>query len=224
MTPEGRAEDARRRLAARLGGAVALVWTRNRSVYLSVRPGPGGWVLRLHEGFRSAPPEVWGAVGEFLATGRRGALGPARDHFDRCRPPERRPDLEPRGRAHHLATLLEEVRALGPFGDLPPVALGWGRRVRPGRRHLRLGSYRPGVPGVIRVHPVLDHPAVPAGVVAQVVHHELVHHYLHWTAGAAAGRSHGRRFRELESAYPGLAEAQKWQARELGRLVERWRK
>jgi len=219
-------DDLVHALRQRLDAPVHLVWTANRAVYLSLRPRKGSWTLRLHECFWDAPPPVWVAVERFLRTGRRRLLAPARAHFAARAeaadpvPAPRRPDrLRPAGQVHHLGEILAAVRERGPFRDLPPVAITWGRRAKPGRRHLRLGSYRAGPPPLIRIHPLLDDRRVPRYVVAQVVHHELVHHCLGHRFGAAQGRSHGRAFRELEAVYADSVRAQAWQERHLGGLL-----
>jgi len=215
-------DDLLRSLRDRLGAPVGLVWTENRAVYLSLRPRGGAWTLRVHRSFQGAPAPVWAAVERFLRTGDRRCLEPARAHFEAHRGPaahrERRVRLWSRGRVHHLGEILAEVAAHGLFSDLPPVPITWGRRARPGRVHVRLGSYR-GAPPLIRVHPLLDDPRVPRYVVAQVVHHELAHHCLTHARGDRRGRAHGPEFRELEGAFPDHARAQAWQHRHLPDLL-----
>ncbi len=219
-------DDVLRSLRDRLGAPVGWVWTENRAVYLSLRPGAGSWTLRVHRSFRDAPAPVWAAVERFLRTGDRRCLGPARAHFEAGRAQgegaPRRASLRPRGRVHHLGEILAEVTAHRHFRGLPPVPITWGRRARPGLRHVRLGSYRqgsPGAPPLIRVHPVLDDPRVPRYVVAQVVHHELAHHCLTQARGERQGRAHGPAFRELAGAFPDHARAQAWQDRHLAELL-----
>jgi hypothetical protein len=201
-------------LERRFGCEVRILWTENRCAFLSLRPRGDHWVLRLDRSFQAAPEPVWEAIGAFLVTGRRGHLGPARAHFQRNRralPAGRRaPRVEPQGRVYHLGDILDEVVAQSPFSAVPPVAISWGRRVRPGRRRLQLGSYQPGEPPLIRLHPVLDDARVPRFAVGQVVHHELVHHVLTVTGGLAQGRSHGPRFQELEALFPEHRRAAEW--------------
>jgi hypothetical protein len=217
-----------RALSQRLAAPVRLAWTENRAVYLSLRAAGGAWTLRLHECFRGAPGPVWEAVERYLRTGQRRWLGPATGYFAECKragPVVRRPQrVCPEGRVHHLGEILAEVQEQTLFQGLPPVAITWGRRIRPGRRHVRLGSYRAGAPPLIRVHPVLDDRRVPCFVVAQVVHHELVHHCLGYRCGVAEGRSHGRAFRELEAAYPQGLQALAWQERCLPKLCSAGRR
>ncbi|RMG85173.1 MAG: hypothetical protein D6708_16115 [Candidatus Dadabacteria bacterium] len=222
MNPRvGGREAVEKALSARLGGPVRWVWTQNRRVYASVRRSAGEVTVRLHRSFRRAPPEVWEGLGRFLLDGDRTRLGPALEHFRRHRgePRPKRVVVRPRGRAHDLAEILEELLRLPEFGGLPPVAVSWGRRRSPGRRVVRVGSYSPGPPAVIRVHPVLDRPGVPRAAVASVVHHELVHHLLHVRHGPAEGRRHGARFRAWEKTFPDHAEARAWFDREFPNLI-----
>jgi hypothetical protein len=127
--------------------------------------------------------------------------------------------LRPEGCAHHLAELLTQVQEQELFQGLPPVAITWGRRSRPGRRHLRLGSYRAGPPPLIRIHPLLDDRRVPSYVVGQIIHHEMIHHCLGHRLGADRGRVHDRTFQEWEATYPEGLRAQAWQERHLTSLI-----
>ncbi|MBI5014549.1 MAG: hypothetical protein HZB55_03545 [Deltaproteobacteria bacterium] len=219
-------------LEAALGRPIEVRWTDNRTVYLSVRPAKGvGWVLRLHRAFQGAPGRVWRSIQAFLRTGRRASLGPARAHFESWRagaPPAgavaRRARLRPSGRAYDLEALAVPLLGLPHLGSLPPVGLSWGIRRSPGRRSVRLGSYRPlgpSGPALIRVHPVLDAAHVPAVAVASVLHHELVHHCLMTRAGPAEGLRHGREFRRLEALFPAREDALAWEREELPRLLAR---
>ena len=217
-----------RRLETRLGCEVRVLWTENRCAFLSLRPRGAHWVLRLDRSFRAAPEAVWEALGAFLATGQRRHLALPRSHFERNRralPAGRRAiRVEPEGRVYHLGEILEEVAIRSPFPAVPPVAISWGRRVRPGRRRLLLGSYQPGERPLIRVHPLLDDPRVPRFAVGQVVHHEFAHHVLTMTGGLAEGRSHGPRFRELEALFPEHNRAAEWTELGLPGLFSRARR
>ncbi|MBI5446049.1 MAG: hypothetical protein HY900_33160 [Deltaproteobacteria bacterium] len=233
-----------RTLQARWKARVRVVWTDNSSVYLSVRrapprspsapPAPAEWVIRLHRSFAGAPLPVWTSLERFLLTGRRAHLAPLREFF-RSRSGPRLPRPKPlraEGRVHDLGALLRELKHSAPFRELPPVEATWGRRVRPGLRTIRLGCYLPARPGegsssaLVRLHRLLDSAQVPQTVVAQVLHHELVHHYLSCTRGPPAGRRHGRDFRRLEESFPPFGSALEWQRLHLPSLIraERRRK
>jgi hypothetical protein len=209
---------------------VDLVWTENASVYLSVRrrKRTAAWVVRLHRSFESASPSVWRALERFLLSGRRTHLGTLRSFFQSHGRPRRARRLRrsaPRaeGSTHNLSAILAEVRGGAPFEGLPPVEISWGRRVRPGSRSIRLGSYcarnEPGLPSLIRVHHLLDDARVPAFAVGQVVHHELLHHHLTALFGAMQGRRHGPEFRQLERLFPAYEAAAEWQRVHLRHLL-----
>lgn len=217
-----------RSLEARLGRPVRPIWTQNRAVYLSLRPRGGHWILRVHEAFREAPDEVWASVEGFLQSGDRRGLESARSYFRAHRrlalPNRPSPVLRAQGRVHDLCRILSKTRSQGIFGNLPPVCVSWGNRRRPGRVQVTLGSYREGNPATIRVNPVLDDHRVPEFVVAQVIHHELSHHFLTHAAGVQEGRRHGPRFRDLEAMFPDWDRARVWQERSLPRLLAAARK
>lgn len=216
------------RLETRLGRPVRVVWTENRCAFLSLRPREDYWVLRVDESFRLAPDPVWVGLDAFLATGQRHHLAAARSYFSRNRNSDRAPvrstPVRPAGRVYDLEEVLQEVCDRSEFEEIPKAAISWGRRVRPGIRRVQLGSYQPGEPALIRVHPVLDDRLVPKFVVAQIVHHELVHHVITATRGLAEGRRHSPRFHRLEALFPDHGRALDWQERALGKLLARSRK
>ena len=207
-----------------LGRQVQILWTENRRVYLSFRPPlppAAAWTLRLHRSFQDAPEPVWASLCGFLETGRRSRLKAAAAHFagqPRGQGVQRSLVLRHRGRQHDLGDVLREVGSSSPFAGLPAPAVTWGPRKAAGQRCVRLGSYRPAEgcrPAVLRVHPVLDEPRVPAVVVASVVHHELVHHVLTCRHGAEAGRRHGAAFRHYDALFAGHRAADRWLREEL---------
>jgi len=229
-------------LGAALGYAVRVEFGRSRSAPVQLRPArpaelreePAlreGWVVRLHEVFAEAPPEVREALASWIRAGRRARRA--------CREldgwlelalaglpprPPRRQSLELQGRVHDLRPLLDDLLATELPGAFDPPAapprVTWGRRARSRTRgRLHLGSYSPGA-GLVRVHPVLDQHAVPAWLVRYVLFHELLHAALPQERDSA-GRllHHGPRFRERERAYPDYRRALAWEAEHLQRLV-----
>lgn len=227
-------------LEAELGCEVRLVPTRSRSrplqlrVLRRARPERGIAELielRLHALFDEAPPELHGAVASWIRSGGRAGRACRaidlwiREGLERL-PPEALPaaELRAHGAAHDLAALAEELRrehfaAEFPSADaLPPLT--WGRG-SPGRaRHsLRLGSCNPDG-GLVRIHPVLDQPAVPRFFVRYVLHHELLHAVIP-PRPSRSGRwvHHGPDFRARERAYPDYERALRWEDEHIGRLL-----
>jgi hypothetical protein len=225
-----------------LGRSARVLWTDNRSVYLSVRPAAAGAratpIVRLHRSFQSAPDDVWASLTRYLSTGKRRALGAARSYFEAwlgqpageagaARAPRRRV-LRPIGKHHDLGEILGEISGTGLFLGLPRVDVTWGARRVAGARSVRLGTYQtPRTPdrvGLIRVHSVLDRSGVPRCVVEHVVHHELVHHLLACTRSAEAYRRHGAEFHRFERLFAGHREAAEWIRQELPGVLRQARR
>ncbi len=158
--------------------------------------------------------------------------------------------LEARGRTHHLdeirANLLDllshEVsrdRSRPGAGSedsqtnadrelrerLAEIPIGWGRgRTRRSRRirSVQLGAFIPS-DGVIRIHPILDQPAVPEYVVAAVVWHELLHVVIPTQKQGGRRCVHPPAFRALERRFPDHERAERWIDRNVFRLLARKR-
>lgn len=225
--PDDRREAAlEERLRRRLGAPLRLVVTGNRHTMLSARWREGQRAVRLHRMFLDAPAEVVDALARYLAYGDRDA-GAALDRFIAAHRPPPSPELaptplRPQGAVHDLDAIERAVR--GEYlPDLDAVPITWGRRGASSRRArgavtLRLGAYR-ATPPLIRVHPVLDHAAVPEYFVAWVVFHELLHHVTPSTAGRGRRCLHGDEFRARERAFRDRDRALSWERDGLPRLL-----
>lgn len=229
-------------LTAALGYAVLVEFSRSRSTPIQLRharpaelkENPAlakGWVVRLHEMFADAPPEIREDLASWIRAGRRARracrdLGAWTELALKELPvrPPRRVRLEPQGNAHDLVeianSLLAEEFADDFDGERPAPPVTWGRRGKSKTRgRLQLGSFSP-TTGVVRIHPVLDQEAVPRWLVRYVLFHELLHAALP-TERDAAGRArhHGPRFREREKTYVDYERALTWERRHLGKLL-----
>jgi hypothetical protein len=137
--------------------------------------------------------------------------------------PPRLPRILTRGAHHDLGELLLDLLA-SEFRTLPeerrPRGVTWGRRgPRGALRSLQLGSFDPET-ALIRIHPVLDQPAVPRWLVRYVLFHELLHSELNQECSEARrAQHHGREFRRREAAYFETARALEWQERHLPALL-----
>ncbi|TAJ18303.1 MAG: hypothetical protein EPO68_08020 [Planctomycetota bacterium] len=237
---DARAADAaralwERELVAELGCAVDVRWTRARSQVVRMRRerrrGAARIELALADFFRAAPPDVRSAVAAWVRSGRRAkkacrALDEWADaQLDAL--PERAVDprrLRARGRVHDLAELARELHDEGHLAGLlapertPPLTYGRAAGSR-ARRSLRLGSCSPRG-NLIRIHPVLDQPAVPRRFVRAIVFHELLH-VAFPTARDAAGRRahHGPHFRRAERAFADDAFAREWERAHIDALI-----
>ncbi len=192
--------------------------------------------LRLNRHFTTAPPDVRDALVKWLRSGRRAARACKRldewiDEMSKTLgAPQRRPvKIEPRGDAYNVAELAREVRAACFADELPEdieTRVTWGRRgTVPARRSIQLGSYE-FERDLVRIHPVLDQPAVPRFFVRYVVFHELLHAVVDRTEVPAPTRGRGKRrvhhspeFRRREAAYADWSAATAWQEANIKALL-----
>ena len=199
---------------------------------LALRPAlRSGWVVRLHSIFAEAPPSIRADLASWIRVGRRARracqeLGAWTEGALEALPPApaRQPRIVPRGETHDLEPLRHELSASHFAGEfdlyrpLPPAT--WGRRVKSrARGRLHLGSFSPRT-GVVRLHPVLDQPAVPQWLVRYVLFHELLHAALP-DEQDSSGRKlhHGPLFRSRERAYVDYERAVASERKNIGRLL-----
>jgi hypothetical protein len=235
MTP-WRPEDWQEFLRAELRRPVRVVFGRSRTLPLQARPVGGGGTradtleVRLHGMFARAPEDVRAATVRWLRRGRGAPKAAARldAWIDAALdaepvPPRRRPRADPRGAHHDLEALAAPLFATTFAADFPPErprpALTWGRRARSrSRRSLRLGSYDLDM-DVVRVHPALDQPGVPAWFVRTVLMHEILHAAVPPRLVDGRREHHGRAFRERERADADYGRAREWEEHNLPALI-----
>lgn len=116
---------------------------------------------------------------------------------------------------HHLPSLASEVHRTY-FVKVPPLKVKWGQQItRKRRRSIRLGSYNHHTTE-IRIHPLLNSPAIPAFFIQSIIHHEYLHHVL--------GANHNSRFHRAERQFRYHREAKEWIRRNLFLLLGMKRK
>lgn len=223
-------------LGQALGGVVEVRFTRARRSVLRLEPKGRGRLVRMNAFFADAPLDVREAVIAWVRSGKRAKRKLARldawveeqiGALEQRAP--RRLRAVTRGRVHDLEALAHELRS-GVFegvfangddtGGLPWPKLTWGRTTRSRtRRSLRLGSFDAWT-CVVRMHPVLDQPAVPASFVRYVLFHELLHAALPVQRSADGRRVfHGPEFRRREREFEGTRAALAWEKRHLAELL-----
>jgi hypothetical protein len=209
------------RLSAALGRPIAVRLTRNRKRLLSVRVDRRGRrTLRAHCALAAADDHDLRVIASWIDDAP-GSSSAARTLFSRFR--ERvdavsslRAGRAPRvssapGRHHDLNDILREMKACF-FPELDPVYIAWSGREGRARRR-RLGSWSPRE-RLVRIHSVLDDPAVPRYFIAHVVHHELCHAAIDPPLTPTGRRRvHGHDFRRLEATFPDLDRAREWERR-----------
>lgn len=216
-------------LGAELGVPVEVTFGRARRQVLVARPAGNGWKLRLNAGFGDAPEAVREAVAAWMRSGRRARrasaildawiaeLGTRLTATPRTLPP-----LRPSGETHDLGRLFESMCASAldaeERGRLGRPALTWGRSTRRARRSLQLGSYDPELK-LIRIHPVLDQPSVPAWFVRFVLFHEALHALQPPRQEGGRTLHHPPEFRARERRHPDQPRADAWQERSIGALL-----
>lgn len=185
---------------------------------------PAPIALRIHRSFVFAPAPVLDAVAAYAGRslkkrGRGQALEIIRCYFEQVANtrdrPRRKVTLEPRGRCYDLVEICDSLNSEYFDGTLA-VAITWGRKIprqsrrKRGRQHsVQLGSYA-AEENLIRLHRVLDDPAVPRFVVESVVYHELLHAALPAVKRGRRRIIHPPEFRRRELEFRHLKEAEAW--------------
>lgn len=223
--------ELRHALAHRLGVDPHLELGRSRSHPVQASWPGGNLRLRLHRMFLDAPPDILDALCSWLQVGRRARRA--------CReldawvqagvealPPRRPGPLRPQG-SHHDLRVLQADEMRRHVAQLCPhcwPAITWGRRGRSSARHsLQLGVYDQ-ERRLIRIHPCLDHPSVPAWFLRFVIYHETLHAVLGQDRLPGGRRSaHGPRFREQERRHPDFEAARTFEKNRLESLLRRAR-
>lgn len=111
-----------------------------------------------------------------------------------------------RGQVHDLDALFDRLNATCFGGRVAKPTLGWSRAVN---RHL-YGHHDPDHDAIV-LNRLLDHPRVPEAVVADILHHEMLH-VVHGVQRGAGGRRvlHSRAFRLDEKRFDLHGEAKAW--------------
>jgi hypothetical protein len=223
----GKIQQLREHLSRQLGESVDLVVHDNRSTMISYRRNRGALALRVHRMFLSADLQTTHALADFTRARRphrrTGELLDAfiRRHQQGLRPPSRLAPLVTRGRHHDLAELFRTLNHRF-FGNQVVASIGWGRSMLRRRRlSIKMGGYFHET-RTIRIHPALDHPAVPGYVVEFIVYHEMLHQVC--PAEEHSGRRkrvHTRLFRARERLHPDHRRALIWEREHLTWLLGR---
>ena len=219
------------RLRALLDTPLSLTLTDNRRSMIRVRWKNGSCVVRLHQMFLHAAEEVLRALAGFIRQPsprhRRRLRAFIQNHEGMIRPSKvpakpRKPHLRPQGKHVDLRGYFQKLNE-SYFGGRNGCAITWGTRKRGRRpRTIRLGSYCP-EKRIIRIHPALDSPAVPAYVIEDVIYHEMLHHEFGMVRLNGRLLSHHKAFKAMEKAFPHSARAKEWIQKNLSWLLSQAR-
>jgi len=206
------------RLRELLDIPMSLTLTDNTRSMITVRWKNGSCAVRLHQMFLDAAEDVLRALAAFIrrpCVRQKHLLRAFIRSHERMIRPARVPEkpkgsrLRPEGKHVDLRACFQKLNEVHFSGRLG-CAITWGTRKRGRRpRSIRLGSYCTDK-RIIRIHPVLDSPAVPAYVIEDVLYHEMLHHELGMVRSNGRLLSHHREFKAKEKAFPHSARAREW--------------
>ena len=219
------------RLQELLNIPLSLTITDNTRAMITVRWRNGACAVRLHQMFLDAAEDMLAVLAAFIRrpSVRQKSLLRAfiKNHEGMIRAARipskpRNPRLHPEGRHVDLRSCFQRLNEIY-FGGRNGCAIAWGAR-KSGRRprSIRLGTYCPNK-RIIRIHPVLDSPTVPAYVIEDVIYHEMLHHELGMVRLNGRILSHHRAFKVMEKAFPHSARAREWIQKNLSWLLIRAR-
>lgn len=217
--------DIEKRLAARMGTNVQIVYTDNTHTMISSRRGANGaMVIRLHHMFRTADNGVVGALFGYLKHRNRESSEVLSEfirlnnNLIRRNPRRLKPAIETSGRFHDLAKYYMSLNERY-FGGKLDAAITWGNRARHrGYNHIRLGSYS-FENALIRVHPALDRKWVPRYYVESIIYHEMLHADFGVRSKNGRSQYHTDEFRLREGAFAYCRRAREWEKKHVRRLI-----
>lgn len=194
------------------------------------RPRGANPVLHLPKPFRTAPSEIWIALGAWVRAHRKphpGTRAQARTAAAQVfawmgERQDRAPGGGPQGNVHDLAPLFERLNREHFQGRLEAL-VRWSPK--PGglstHRTLQLAD---GPRHVITIGQIYDHPDVPTFAVEGVLFHEMLHIEFPPQGEGLRRHVHHARFRQAERAFPGYLAWKEWERREAPRLLRALRR
>jgi len=209
------------------GKSLSVTVTDNRYSMVTVRRYSDGYHVRAHRMFIEAEPKILRALARYIvhhdprASAVLGAFIKSNEHTVKTQPRQRRRvHLNPIGKHHNLQSLFDELNEQR-FGGQLDARITWGaRRGRPriGQKSIKMGSFSL-EDRIIRIHPLLDDPAVPRFFVGWIVFHEMLHGK--HEAQTIGGRRcyHTPAFVAEERSYEHYEKAHDWEQRNIERLL-----
>ena len=204
-----------------LGDELRVVWTQNSRLMISFKKKEGVPVLRLHESFQTADENLKNDLAYYLSHPRAKVPASVNEFVKSI--PENSLQVKPtyklktRGENYNLRKIYNKMNAKYFEGKLNGK-ITWGRKVFSGKASILFGSYSPSQ-NLTRIHPLLDTELVPLFFLESVIHHEMVHEYIHMFESENKSRTHSPRFYELERKFSHHLLAVAWQKRHLTKLL-----
>ena len=219
-----------RRLSTRLKGRAQVEIHDNTHTMVTFQKHRGGWRLRLHHMFLAASDEVVSALASFVRHGDPVSSALLDQYIERNKVFIRRQSpaqlrkrlrLDPVGEVHNLQSIFDGLNRRYFRNEEVPAAITYSpaRRVKKPRKSIKMGSYSADSQ-VIRIHPALDHVAVPRYFVEWIVFHEMLHHIYKVRRGEDGRRCvHPPEFLEHERRFHDYRRAQAWEQENLDLLL-----
>jgi hypothetical protein len=207
------------------GKGLELCLTNNHYSMISVRRKPDGYRLRLHRMFIGARPNIIRALGRYVVHNDRRASQLLGDYIDSHQHVIRKQERKPRqinmrtvGRHHDLQAIFDRLN-VERFDSNLSARITWGPVAgQRARRSIKMGSFAV-EDKIIRIHPVLDQPDVPAFFVAWIVFHEMLHGKHDIIRKGRRRIFHSQAFVDDERTHPDHVRATAWERANLDRLL-----
>jgi hypothetical protein len=204
---------------------VSVVYTKNRTVILSLKPQPdGSLAMRAHECFRKAPTEVANAVVRlYLGRPTRGLKRRFATIIQSWHQKNAQPARSPtagelvHGAVHHLPTILDIGNRSYFDGELDldiTYSTRIAKRVMGRHEHREPRS-------LIIINPLLDNPLVKSWYLHYLVFHECLHEVIPPRRSGDRLLLHPPEFRRQEDMHPNIVPARKYEAFLTGRAHTR---
>ncbi|MEJ2429245.1 MAG: SprT-like domain-containing protein [Deltaproteobacteria bacterium] len=206
---------------------IRLTLTDNTCSMIHISPSESGYRVRLHHMFLQADKEVLNSLAHFISGRKQKAPSLLRDfvasnHNKIKRVPAnpRRTNLRHQGLHFNLKKLFDQVNQ-EYFGNKIDCHITWGaRRLVHRQNSIKLASYSDKTK-TIRINPVLDRSYVPKYILAGIIYHEMLHHYLGVEFRNGRKMAHTKRFRRFEQRFRHYHKLQAWKEKNLYRLLGR---
>jgi hypothetical protein len=206
---------------------IRLTITDNIHSMIHISSSNSGYSVRLHHMFLEADPEVLRSLARFINGRKKKAPHLLRDFVASNHNKIRKAPAKPRrnilrhdGKHFNLKELFDQVNQ-EYFANKIDCHITWGaRRLVRKQNSIKLASYSDRSK-IIRINPVLDRRYVPEYVVAGIIYHEMLHHYLGVESRNGRKMAHTRRFRLLEQRFRDYHNLQAWKEKNLHRLLGR---
>jgi hypothetical protein len=215
-------------LAGRIpkGRSLSVRLTDNRYTMVMVRRAPAEYVVRLHRMFADADGQLLRAIARYVVANDPrssaviGAFIERNQHVIEQQPQrKRRVVLRTSGRSYDLQAIFDRLNQEYFAGGLQ-ARITWGsapRRLR-ARRSIKMGSFAV-EDRLIRIHPVLDDPAVPDYFVAWIVFHEMLHGKFEVVRKGVRRCFHSKEFLAEERTFRDYDRASAWERANIDRLL-----